>query len=1021
MFAPVSSPRLFAPAVQRLWRSVLVLGAWMLAMAAGGAAVEPTQAVNGLPFIRIYSFDEIGDVSRGVRLTVDSHGRIAAVQDGALIVLNDDVWLDLASRDETTPRIRQVARDSDGTLYYGALGSWGVLVPTESGKLKPRRLGAEKSPPWAEATNFDQVLCRPEGVYFAGPNGLVFWERSSGQISFAEEPGLAQVFAYREQVFVSCHARGIHPFSKNGSSGSGEKVGVDAVGIIDNAVRLTNGRYLISNTGRRLYWYDDGKPVPLPSPFQGALVGRAAALCPLPEGDVAVAIAGQGLFILSPTGQITTALTSPDYRRVNSLATNEPGVLWAATETGVLKILYGAAVTSFGQAIGLPVGWPQIVMWENQVVLASAGRVYEPAPTAAGEPTHFRLLPDQPRGGTWGIAAYGDSLLLAGSDGVWERRPGRPLTKVLPATDVGRLVMLKSGVCFAIGQQIAALKLEDGVWRECAPRVSGVGYPSIVHAAADSAWIELGPNSAARLALRSGAIDVRKFTEFPWAQPTWINLSVVGDLVVLSAPPHGRLFFDDRREEFVSHPPLKSALEAAPYWVSRLEEDGTGNLWASHEHGIFVLHRKGETYEADTATYSVLTEHNSQVKTLPGGGVWISDGESLYHTDRLRRADTLPAFRPTLVSAREIRGNRELLVAPSSSNLLAPLTYAENSVAFRFFAGSYAARHTPNYEFRMNDNAWSSLEASSLLRLLDLHEGAYRLEVRLVDDRGPLGPTVAYQFTILPPRYRTWYAYAAYVLAAALLVFVLVRLFLHRAKAQHAILEKMVAVRTDELNTAMQRLEQETRTAATLAERNRLAGEIHDSLEQGFSGLMFQLETTAGLADCPPAVKGGLVVAKNMVAFSRNEIRHAVWDLHSPMLESGGIEPALKNIIAQIAPDQKQMTLDVRGTPRSLGSSVEHHLLRIAQEAIANAVKHAGASRVDVRLEFSEQQVQMSVTDDGCGFNPAVAMGPPAGHMGLRSMRGRADKIGATLHVDSRPGAGTRIEVVKQFHCENQL
>ena len=224
-------------------------------------------------------------------------------------------------------------------------------------------------------------------------------------------------------------------------------------------------------------------------------------------------------------------------------------------------------------------------------------------------------------------------------------------------------------------------------------------------------------------------------------------------------------------------------------------------------------------------------------------------------------------------------------------------------------------------------------------------------------------------------------------------------------------LRRRVAQRTAELKATMEKLQRETQTAATLAERNRLAGEIHDSLEQGFSGLILQLDTTAKHSQSPAEVRSGLTLARNMVAFSRNEVRHAVWDLQSPVLEDSDLGTALKKIAGQLAPEAPQTTFSVEGRPRPLSSTTEHHLLRIAQEAIANCVKHAGAKNLHLALVYSETEVVLSVRDDGCGFVPAQVLTGDLGHFGLRSLRGRASKIQSTLRVSSAPGAGTLIEV----------
>src|SRR5207244_4416153 len=174
---------------------------------------------------------------------------------------------------------------------------------------------------------------------------------------------------------------------------------------------------------------------------------------------------------------------------------------------------------------------------------------------------------------------------------------------------------------------------------------------------------------------------------------------------------------------------------------------------------------------------------------------------------------------------------------------------------------------------------WAPLAAGSLLTLNDLREGNYRLAVRLAGTREPADDKLVFEFAVAPPWFRTWYAYTLYVLGALALVLVLIRFSVYHTRSRNLVLEKIVQERTDELRAAMQQLNEETRNAATVAERNRLAGEIHDSLQQGLSGLILQLDATLRLPGLAPDVRSRLNVARNLVSFTRHEVQAAVWDV----------------------------------------------------------------------------------------------------------------------------------------------
>lgn len=250
-----------------------------------------------------------------------------------------------------------------------------------------------------------------------------------------------------------------------------------------------------------------------------------------------------------------------------------------------------------------------------------------------------------------------------------------------------------------------------------------------------------------------------------------------------------------------------------------------------------------------------------------------------------------------------------------------------------------------------------------------------------------------------------WVVRRTIVVAGLVALSVLVSLFWIHS------LRRRVAQRTRELAVARDKLEREVRISATLAERDRLAGEIHDSVSQGLNALKFQLENVASHPSCSPEVQAGLALASGMAAHSRTEVQHAVWELQSPMLEDSSLEVVLEKVTKAVAPPELAVNVFVEGKPRRLPSDIEHHLLRVAQEACNNTVKHAAAQSFSVRLVYEEADVLLEIRDDGRGFDPSGVASTGLGRIGLHSMRGRAAKIKASFVLDSAPGRGTSIFV----------
>jgi len=196
-----------------------------------------------------------------------------------------------------------------------------------------------------------------------------------------------------------------------------------------------------------------------------------------------------------------------------------------------------------------------------------------------------------------------------------------------------------------------------------------------------------------------------------------------------------------------------------------------------------------------------------------------------------------------------------------------------------------------------------------------------------------------------------------------------------------------------------------------LGERNRIAREIHDTLAQGFAGVSVQLEIVSRQLDSASAsVREHLDQARMLVRSSLAEARRSIWELRSQSSEMEDLASRLSKMAAQMgASGQPKIALQVRGTYRPLPPRTEDELLRIAQEAVTNSIRHASASAIDLELAFDPRLLRMTIADNGKGFSPNGDTGGVNGHFGLKGMRERAAAIDAKLNLDTAPGKGTRL------------
>ena len=140
------------------------------------------------------------------------------------------------------------------------------------------------------------------------------------------------------------------------------------------------------------------------------------------------------------------------------------------------------------------------------------------------------------------------------------------------------------------------------------------------------------------------------------------------------------------------------------------------------------------------------------------------------------------------------------------------------------------------------------------------------------------------------------------------------------------------------------------------------------------------------------------------------EARRSVWDLRCQLLEHGDLVSAISQVVEPVvSADHAKINVAIKGTPMRLPVQKEMNLLRIAQEAVANAVKHGCPREVNIELLYTSTHVRLNVNDDGCGFS--ASQSARTGHFGLLDMRERAHSMGSQLSVESEIGKGTRISL----------
>jgi ligand-binding sensor domain-containing protein/signal transduction histidine kinase len=428
-----------------------------------------------------------------------------------------------------------------------------------------------------------------------------------------------------------------------------------------------------------------------------------------------------------------------------------------------------------------------------------------------------------------------------------------------------------------------------------------------------------------------------------------------------------------------------------------IAEDKNGRLWISTSSHVLRLDRDkildGSLKEADVREYgmedglngvegvkrfqSVLADHN--------GKIWFSMNRGLSVVDPARAtSSSSPAL--VHIDGVTVDGN------PASFGDSLRLNEPHKRIIFSYGALSLSIPERVQYKYKLEgvDEAWSNPVTAREVTYNNLNSGQYRFRLMASNSEGLWNSAeLDLPLQIAPQYWQTWWFRITAGILGTLAVFLIYRLRIRTLAAQ-------MNMRFEE----------------RLAERTRIAQELHDTLLQGFLSASMQLHVADDRlpenSEAKPLVARALQLMARVIDEGRNTVR----GLRSSDLVDRSLEEAFLRLQQELAPTRdSEFRVIVEGAPRQLRPAIRDDIYHIGREALANAFRHSRAEEIVVEIEYTVNLFRVMVRDNGIGINPDVLREGREGHWGLSGMRERAERIGARLRVLSRAAAGTEMEL----------
>lgn len=439
--------------------------------------------------------------------------------------------------------------------------------------------------------------------------------------------------------------------------------------------------------------------------------------------------------------------------------------------------------------------------------------------------------------------------------------------------------------------------------------------------------------------------------------------------------------------------------------VSCILEDAVGDLWLSTNRGISRFDPRSQLFTNYSSADGLgdLTGWDACFRTSDGE-MFFGGFSGLIGFFPGKIVDP-PSHAPVRLTDLKINGEPAQIGpgAPLATSIVSAieltLSHGQTNLSLEFASLNFLNSNATRYRYRMDglDSRWNEVGSNQrVVSYTSLPSGTYVFRAQAAVGRATWSePGAALRIRVLPPWWRSWWFTTVFGALLILLGWSAYSYRLRRIARQY-----------------------EVRLEERVSERTRIARELHDSLLQGFQGLMFRLQAVRRLlperaTEAVQDLDGALERADEVIA----EAREAVRDLRASTVAGADLEKSLQALGDELDRGRGERSASyrvlVQGKARAIAPLVRDDVYRIAREAFRNVVQHARAGKIEVELEYGDAAFRLRVRDDGMGIDPGVLeRATRAGHWGLQGMRERAEALGGRLEIWSEDAAGTELELV---------
>ena len=757
--------------------------------------------ISGTPFIQNWSYEQYGNAhSQNWAIVQDERG-VMYFGNGYGILEYDGVnWRLIKFPNRST--CNSLAMGEKGRIFVGGGNEFGYLSSDNSGELKYVSLMRYLPEQFTDFSNVWETLVTPNGIYFISSRYIFRWDQHAEAESpenmqvIVPETSLDYAFMVNDKVYVKQAESGLMELADNEFHlVPGGEIFSDK--RIYSIISFDAGNLLFSTRKAGMFIFDGKTFKPFKTDADDYfLKNRALNGAVLPDGTFAFGTQQGGVVIIDPKGRVRTIINENSgliNNHVRNLYTDNKGGLWLSLNYGISRVEIPSPFSRFGESFGIK-GYIEDIIWqyERLYVATSLGVYYLPLNTHTNQLPFFHKVSDVPPK-AWYFLVFENKFLVATGDGVYHIRKNGE-AQLLTHSFSSLLYQSKKypdRIYVALSEGISILQYKNGQWYSTGQLTGTFGAIRTMIEDKDGAlWLGTEQNGVQRIIFQEPNpqnsmdesipdFEIDNYGQKDGIVPDDVDIFYYRNQIHFAALK-GLWRFDAKSNRFLHDLSLGSVVGDTSRWIGRTVEDENGWLWL--ENGDDEGGDVGVLIPQDDGTFLLKTSPFEKISKLD---IWLIFPDPKFKgTVWFGGEQGLLKYNASIVNKNDIAYNaliRSVIVYPKSgkdsvifggtqmanegkkfTNPILP--YADNSMRFEYAAVSYSDPEVIRYQHFLEgfDENWSGWTSELMKDYTNLSEGEYTFKVRSINLYQVISREAVYSFKILPPWWRTWWAYSIY-------------------------------------------------------------------------------------------------------------------------------------------------------------------------------------------------------------------------------------------------------------------